>query len=186
MPKNNGLLRKVSAKMHPTAQTSTALVYLFWPNKISGALYQRVSTSWVRVLSGIMRSRARPKSAILTFPANDKKGTFEIDENVLGFEVSVENFFLMAEVDAGEYFFDDGFGLFFVDGVVFGVDEFFKIVLIEIKDDFEVLLDGFVDDIAEGDDVGVFFEVFEGGDFAEGGGGNALVLVFELDVFDGD
>lgn len=98
----------------------------------------------------------------------------------------MEDFFLMAEVDAGEYFFDDGFGLFFVDGIVFGVDEFFKIVLIEVKDDFEVLLYGFVDDIAEWDDVGVFFEVFEGGDFAEGGGGDAFVLVFKLDVFDGD
>jgi hypothetical protein len=56
---------------------------------------------------------------------NKRRSTFEIYENVLRFEVSVEDFFLMAEVDAGKDFFDDGFGLFFVDGVVFGVNEFF-------------------------------------------------------------
>ncbi len=80
----------------------------------------------------------------------------------------MEDFFLMAEVDARKDFFNDGFGLFFVYGVVFGVNEFFKIVLIEVKDYFEVLFYGFVDDIAEWDDVRVFFEIFEGGDFAEG------------------
>ncbi len=37
----------ISAKMHPRLHTSTALEYDLVPRRISGALYQRVTTSWV-------------------------------------------------------------------------------------------------------------------------------------------
>lgn len=67
-PKNKGFLIKSSAKIHPTAQISTAKVYLCCPSKISGALYHNVSTSCVKVLTGIMSNLESPKSANLTFP----------------------------------------------------------------------------------------------------------------------
>lgn len=54
--------------MHPADHISTPKEYYFYPIKISGALYQRVSTSWVKVLIGTPNALARPKSAILIFP----------------------------------------------------------------------------------------------------------------------
>ena len=56
--------------MQPIDQMSTLGVYTRWPNSISGARYQRVTTSCVRVGSGTVKERARPKSAILTSPAS--------------------------------------------------------------------------------------------------------------------
>lgn len=54
--------------MHPTDHMSTALVYLLEPNKISGALYQRVATYSVIIGSAtdwftVAIDRASPKSA---------------------------------------------------------------------------------------------------------------------------
>lgn len=40
-----------SPKMHPTDQISTAFEYFVDPNKISGALYQRVATYSVKTAS---------------------------------------------------------------------------------------------------------------------------------------
>ena len=54
--------------MHPTAQISTPRLYCFWPSRTSGALYQRVSISCVKVLMGIPKALANPKSAILRVP----------------------------------------------------------------------------------------------------------------------
>lgn len=56
-------------------------------------------------------------------------------------------FFLVTEVNTTEDFFYDSLGLFFLNGIVFRVDELFEIVLEEVEDDFEVLFNGFVDDI---------------------------------------
>ena len=70
--------------MHPTDQISTGRLYYFYPSKISGALYHKVSISWVNVLIGIPKAfyiklytsnkfkkitLASPKSASLIFPA---------------------------------------------------------------------------------------------------------------------
>ena len=67
-PLKRGLFSMSSANMHPTAQISTPRLYCFWPSKTSGARYQSVSISWVRVLIGIPKALASPKSAILRFP----------------------------------------------------------------------------------------------------------------------
>ena len=54
--------------MAPIDQISTGVEYCFYPNRISGALYQRVTTSWVYVLTGRPKALARPKSASLIIP----------------------------------------------------------------------------------------------------------------------
>ena len=46
-PMKRGFLWTISAKMHPVDHKSTPREYLFWPSRISGHLYQRVTTSWV-------------------------------------------------------------------------------------------------------------------------------------------
>lgn len=57
-----------SAKMHPNDQMSIGVEYSKDPNRISGALYHRVTTSCVYGLIGIEKVLARPKSAIFTVP----------------------------------------------------------------------------------------------------------------------
>lgn len=46
-PGKNGILFDSSANIAPTDQMSTAVEYSNVPNKISGARYQSVITSWV-------------------------------------------------------------------------------------------------------------------------------------------
>ena len=43
----SGRLLAISAKMQPIDQMSTGHEYLLAPRRISGARYQRVTTSWV-------------------------------------------------------------------------------------------------------------------------------------------
>lgn len=47
---------------------STPNEYYFYDNNISGALYHKVSTSWVSVLIGTPKARASPKSANFIIP----------------------------------------------------------------------------------------------------------------------
>lgn len=47
---------------------STGVEYSFCPNKISGARYQRVKTSCVKVLIGTPNALAKPKSASFILP----------------------------------------------------------------------------------------------------------------------
>lgn len=63
-----GFFSTISAKIHPTDHISRPIEYYFYPNKISGPLYQRVSTSWVSVLIGTPKALAKPKSASLILP----------------------------------------------------------------------------------------------------------------------
>src|SRR5436189_653923 len=65
LPGNSGLPLNISAKIHPTLQTSIAFVYSLKVNMISGARYQRVATYSVMKpeLSSVEAAeRARPKS----------------------------------------------------------------------------------------------------------------------------
>ena len=48
--------------------TSTGVEYYLAPRRISGALYQRVTTSCVYDLIGNPKALAKPKSANLIFP----------------------------------------------------------------------------------------------------------------------
>jgi hypothetical protein len=56
----------ISAKIQPADHISTGVEYSLAPRRSSGALYQRVTTSFVYGLIGIPKARARPKSAILS------------------------------------------------------------------------------------------------------------------------
>lgn len=87
--------------------------------------------------------------------------------------------------DAVEDLLDDRLHLFLVGLVVLAGDELLEVLLVVVEDDLEGLLLGLVEDLEEGDDVGVVLEGLEEGDFAEGGGGDAFLLVFELDVLHG-
>ena len=68
LPAKSGFFSTISWKMQPNDQISTPNEYYFYPNKISGARYHKVSTSWVKVLIGTENALARPKSAILIPP----------------------------------------------------------------------------------------------------------------------
>lgn len=63
----------IYANIHPTDQISIELEYFWDPNRTSGGLYHRVTTSWVYPLTGIPEALASPKSAIF---------------NILSFEIS--------------------------------------------------------------------------------------------------
>lgn len=56
-------IRKSSAKIHPVAHISIAVVNLGDPNNTSGALYQSVTTFAVIFFGGTPKKRANPKSA---------------------------------------------------------------------------------------------------------------------------
>ena len=45
--------------------------------------------------------------------------TFKIDQYILCLEIPVENPFLVTEIYSTENFFDYGFGLFLINGIVF-------------------------------------------------------------------
>ena len=66
-PGKSGLRPSSSPKMHPTDQTSTALVYVSDESTISGARYHRVTTYSVRKSrqSEGLTPRDSPKSVIL-------------------------------------------------------------------------------------------------------------------------
>ncbi len=65
---NKGFLVNISIKIHPTDHISIGVQYSEEPNKISGALYHKVTTSWVKGLIGIEKVLDNPKSAILHYP----------------------------------------------------------------------------------------------------------------------
>ena len=54
----------------------------------------------------------------------------------------------MTKVNSTQDLFNDGFALFLIDNVVFGMDELFEIVLVIIEYDLQVLLCCFVDDLS--------------------------------------
>lgn len=55
--------------MQPMDHISIGVEYSLAPNKISGARYHKVTTSWVYVFTGRPNALAKPKSANLTFPS---------------------------------------------------------------------------------------------------------------------
>ncbi len=66
MPGNKASLKIISPIIHPIGQVSTPRQYSSKPNNTSGALYHKVSISWVKGLSGIVKNQANPKSANFT------------------------------------------------------------------------------------------------------------------------
>ena len=109
-----------------------------------------------------------------------------IDEDVLGFEVAMEDAFGVDVGDSVEDLFEDDFDLFLVYFVVFLGDVLFEVEVVEVEDYFEGEFFGFVHDVEEGHDVGVFFQGFEEGYLSECGGGDAFFFPVELDVLDCD
>mmetsp|Transcript_7260 Transcript_7260/g.20645 ORF Transcript_7260/g.20645 Transcript_7260/m.20645 type:complete len:241 (+) Transcript_7260:438-1160(+) len=68
-PWKSGAPLVISPKMQPTLQMSTGRAYSSQPNKISGARYHVVTTSWVSCGIGTQNARAMPKSAIFRRPS---------------------------------------------------------------------------------------------------------------------
>ena len=67
-PGKSGWPVTISGTIVPIDHISTGHEYCFAPSRISGARYQRVTTSWVYVRRGTVKARARPKSASLRVP----------------------------------------------------------------------------------------------------------------------
>lgn len=89
-------------------------------------------------------------------------------------------------VDEGnpiEYLLDDYFDLFFVDFVVLAGDELLEVLLVVVEHYLEHLLLGLIDDVKQGDDVGVVLQGFEEGDLSQCAGGDALLFALEFYVF---
>lgn len=109
---------------------------------------------------------------------------FVVDEEILGFEIAVEDAVVVAEGDALQELVHEGF-----DGDVVelaagaaAVHVFFEVLIHVFEDEHEFVFG--VDDVVQGDDVFVF-ELFHQGDFADGGAGGAFFAV-EVDFFEGD
>mmetsp|Transcript_68942 Transcript_68942/g.202378 ORF Transcript_68942/g.202378 Transcript_68942/m.202378 type:complete len:203 (-) Transcript_68942:315-923(-) len=63
-PAKSGAPVAISAITQPMLHRSTGTLYSAPPRRISGGLYQTVTTSWVYLGTGTVKARARPKSAI--------------------------------------------------------------------------------------------------------------------------
>ena len=115
-------------------------------------------------------------------------GEFElalvVDEEVLGFEVAVQDPVFVAEGDSLEELVHEGFDgdIIELTALAAGIHEFLKVFVHVFEDEHEFVFG--VDDVVEGDDVFVL-EFFHEGDFADGGGGGAFFAV-EVDFFEGD
>jgi hypothetical protein len=81
---------------------------------------------------------------------------------------------------------DDHLDPFLIGLVLLAGDKFFQVLLVVIENDLQGLFLGLVENLQEGYDIGMVLERLEEGDFAEGTGGDALLLVVELDVLDCD
>lgn len=68
VPGKRGRPVYISAMMQPADQISMLVLYVRLPRRTSGARYQRVTTSLEKVLTGIPKARARPKSASFSWP----------------------------------------------------------------------------------------------------------------------
>ena len=108
----------------------------------------------------------------------------DVDEEVLGLEVAVQDAVFVAEGDALEELVHEGF-----DGDVVelaagapAVHVFFEVFVHVFEDEHEFVFR--VDDVVQGDDVFVL-ELFHEGDFADGCAGGAFFAV-EVDFFEGD
>ena len=110
--------------------------------------------------------------------------TFVVDEEVLGFEVAVQDAVVVAEGDALEELVHEGFDGDVVElaARVAAVHVFFKVFVHVFEDEHEFVLG--VDDIVERDDVFVL-ELFHEGYFADGGAGSAFFAV-EVNFFQSD
>lgn len=115
-------------------------------------------------------------------------GEFElplvVDEEILGFEVAVQDAVLMAKCDTLEELVHEGFDRHVIEltALTARVHEFLEIFVHVLKDEHELVLS--VDDVVEGDDV-FMLELFHERDFANGGGRCAFFAV-EVDFFEGD
>ena len=68
VPGKSGRPVYISAIMHPADQMSMLVLYVLLPSRTSGARYHSVTTSLEKVLTGMPKARARPKSASLSCP----------------------------------------------------------------------------------------------------------------------
>ena len=140
-----------SAKMQPTAQMSTPRLYCFWPKRTSGALYHRVSISWVKVLMGIPKALANPKSAIFKSPYVKKVNTIFVNEEILGLKISVDDSSGVAEVNSVDQLEHEELDLVAGDVGRVELEIFFEIVIGEFKNEMELFLAWAVDDVHETD-----------------------------------
>lgn len=121
-------------------------------------------------------------------PRKTEIGEFElalvVDEQVLRFQVAVEDAVFVAESDALQELVHEGFDGHVVElaALAARIHEFLEVLVHVFEDEHEFVLG--VDDIVEGDDV-FMLELFHEGDFADGGGGGAFFAV-EVDLFEGD
>ena len=109
-----------------------------------------------------------------------------IDENILRFEIAVQDPFGVDVCHSTEDLFEDDLDLFLLDFVILVGEEFLEVVVVVVEYYFEQLLLGLVDDLVERDYVGVLLESLQERDLSERTGGNSLLLSFEFDVLDGD
>lgn len=110
--------------------------------------------------------------------------TFVVDEEILGFQIAVQDAVFVAKSDAVQELVHEGF-----DGEVVElaagaarVHEFLEVLVHVFEDEHEFVVG--VDDVVEGDDV-LMLELFHEGDFADGGGGGAFFAI-EVDFLQGD
>ena len=117
-----------------------------------------------------------------------KVGQFEfsffVDEQILGFEISMEDAIVVTERCPLEELPHEGPDDGGFEGAAFSVriHVLFEIEVHEFEDEHELGLG--VDDVVEADDVGML-ELFHEGDFSNGGGGSAFFCV-EVDLLECD
>ena len=123
----------------------------------------------------MLKGRARPKSAILTWPSNIEP-TALVDQDVLRLEVAVHDALRVAVGDAREDLVEDRLDhqrfeeLFLLERLEVGL----QVLLVEVEDQVQLLLVG--DHVSQSDDVRVV-QLGEQRDFPERSRRDAFVLV---------
>jgi hypothetical protein len=109
--------------------------------------------------------------------------SLSVDENVLGFEVSVEHFVLVTFACAVEQLVEEGLDVSVGHAIkTRGVNQTFEVLVQELEDEGQIFIG--VDHIDEPDDVWVL-EFLEERDLSDGCAGDALVCALESDLLHG-
>ena len=86
------------------------VLYVLLPRRTSGARYHKVTTSLEKVLTGMPKARARPKSAKFQQP-------LAINEEILRFKIAMQDAILVAKVDAFEQLIHEAFDSGWLEGL---------------------------------------------------------------------
>ena len=151
---------------------------------MSGALYQRVTTSWVKFFTGMPKALARPKSASFKTPSRLMRrfcGFKSLWSTLCLWHLAVPLRSWYKKDYIIKYFHDnDGWLLTYLDlvlGQLAGctVEELLEVLVEELEDERQLFVG--VEDVDQADDIRVL-QLLQEGNLPDSGTRNSLVIRF--------